>query len=198
MSNFFLRNKSYQFTINVDGLPEDFNYNVFSSKPEYITITQNPTNVNIFQFDISNFPEAANGTSVVLTFIVSMAGVSDIETIDKVLLSHQESSLLQGPSIFGPPKKTYGTTLSLMADTVSLFEELGVDIETYRWVFPDESIHDSKIINYEIPDDINLIGTTLNFKCKAIDSLDNESNWILFDVLIDDDDNPAIVDTTWS
>jgi len=198
MSNYFARSKSYQFTINVDGDPEDFSYNVYSSIPQYITITQNLTNPNIFQFDIGDFPEAFDGTQATLTFIVSMAGVSDTETMQKILLSKQDTSLLNAPTIFGPQKKTYGTTISLMGDSVTPFKELGVNITEYKWVLPDMTIVTNKTITYDIPNDPDLIGDNLLFKCKAIDNLNNESDWTLFSVLIASDDNPAVVSTTWS
>jgi len=193
MSGYLLKNKSYQYTINVNGAIEDYTFNAHSSLPSYIDIIQNNTFPNIFNVNVNEFPDSQDGTLITLTFSAIKSGITDVEVIEKILLSSQEISLIQPPTIFGPNKKMYNSTLNLMADTVSLFDELGIYISAYRWILPDESSIENKSISYEIPNDINLIGTTLTFKCKAIDSLDNESDWTIFEVLIDNDDNPNVV-----
>jgi len=96
------------------------------------------------------------------------------------------------PIITGQSRVRYGTSFNLKAESLSAFAYSGVKINEYIWNLPDGSIASGESISYTIADDFGLIGSTITFKCKAIDELGNESKYSEYDVLIDSVSNSLI------
>lgn len=97
------------------------------------------------------------------------------------------------PIITGQSIIQYGTSLTLYAESVSAYKYSGIKITRYIWELPDDSITEGENITYEIANDFGLVGTTILFRCKAIDSLDNESDWSELEVSIETYSNPLII-----
>ena len=113
------------------------------------------------------------------------------------LLATSGGSNIHVPIITGPIKKSINSTFFLKAVSFSAYE--GEQAFEFEWTLPDDSLVSGNIIEYEIPDDIGLIGTTLTFKCRAKSiKFGFYSKLSLHNVLIDNTDGPVVLFATYS
>ena len=88
----------------------------------------------------------------------------------------------------------YNTTFNLYAKSLSAYNYSGIKIVQYIWELPDLTFTDGDSIEYVIPNEPGLVGTTLTFKCKAVDQLGNMSDWSEFDVgVVNTSSNPVVI-----
>jgi hypothetical protein len=101
--------------------------------------------------------------------------------------------------VTSPGQQRYGTILKLIGDSFSSYLSKGVKISKYEWTLPNDTTVETTVDNleYNIPDDDSLVGTSLVFKVRAFDELDNRSAYTTISILISDNSDPIITNTTF-
>jgi len=121
---------------------------------------------------------------------------TDLEAFMEAISLLTLKTAVTRPIITGQKDIRYGDSMTLYAKSLSAYRYSGIKVDRYVWQLPDESITEGDDITYAIPNDFGLVGTTTMFKCKAIDVLDNESDWEEFEVNIESYSNPLVVSAT--
>ena len=103
---------------------------------------------------------------------------------------------VMAPLVCGYMQKTYGTSFTLNADSVSAYREKGSYIDYYEWTLPEGTILTGIDITINIPNNSELVGTFLRYKCVAVDILGNRSSENYFNILVSDIVGPAL-DISW-
>lgn len=98
------------------------------------------------------------------------------------------------PIITAKESVRYNTTFTLYAKSISAYGHSGIKIDQYVWELPDLTYTDGDSIEYIIPNEPGLVGTTLDFRCRAIDQLENMSDWSEFEILVvNTSSNPVVI-----
>jgi len=109
------------------------------------------------------------------------------------------SGAVTSPTISGPTSSKYGKDITLIASgSLTAFKDNGATIDHYEWILPDNTTITGDSITYSIPNDNSLVGETLAFQCKAVDSLGNESKTVTHSVEITAGEAPDIDSIEWS
>ncbi len=108
----------------------------------------------------------------------------------------EHNSLITDPTLHGSSEVKFGTNFDLVATGSTTAFANGV-ITGYEWTLPDGSTITDPTLNYNIPNDSNLVGNVLKFKVRARDSFNNYSKYIAHDVTVGNATAPIISSISW-
>lgn len=133
-----------------------------------------------------------------VSITTSMTNTELIDIINNLptIIATAGGSNITVPIITGPIKKKINSSFELSAVSFSAYN--GEQMFNYEWLLPDDSVIINNSISYVIPNDINLIGDILTFKCKGISAeFGFKSKFTTHEVEIGDSDGPVILSATY-